>query len=355
MSNSSRKTKTRLPPLDYAVSWITALPVEYAAAKTLLDEEHEALTRINSDPNLYTLGRIGPHNIVITCLPAGSIGYDVAAKVAANLSTRFPSARIRLMVGIGGGVPDNIDIRLGDVVISHPEDGNPGVVQYDFGKAEAGGKYRRTRHLDKPPPLLLHALNEVRSNHLLGTSTFKDHLATLEKNPTFARITAGPDRLFKSTYNHTGGLSCADCDEQELVKRDPRSPQRTVEFYYGTIASGNTVMRDVAHRNQICQDLDCGILCFEMEAAGLMNNFPCLVIRGIYNYADSHRNKKWQSHAAATSAAYAKEILMVIPAIEVAQLETVEYVEPAQGRWQLGAGSSPKLPAGNNVQDRRAS
>ena len=323
MSDSPRKIKTRLRLQEYTVGWITALPVEYAAAKALLDEEHEAPPRVAGDPNLYVLGRIGQHNVVITCLPAGSIGNDAAATVAANLSTRFPSARIGLMVGVGGGVPNEADIRLGDVVISHPEDGNPGVVQYDFGKAEADGKYRRTRHLEKPPALLLHALNEVRSNRILGTSTFEKYLTTLEQNPEFARAAAGSDRIFESTYNHFGGPSCAECDAKELVKRDDRSPHKMVEFHYGTIASGNTVVKDAAHRNRICQDLDCGILCFEMEAAGLMNNFPCLVIRGICDYADSHKNKQWQPYAAATAAAYAKEILSVIPPMEVAELAPI--------------------------------
>jgi hypothetical protein len=61
-----------------------------------------------------------------------------------------------------------------------------------------------------------------------------------------------------------------------------------------------------------------------MEAAGLMNSFPCLVVRGICDYADSHKNKRWQPYAAATAAAYAKELLLVIPAAEVAASRTVE-------------------------------
>ena len=48
------------------------------------------------------------------------------------------------------------------------------------------------------------------------------------------------------------------------------------------------------------------MLCFKMEAAGLMDDFPCLVVRGICDYADSHKNKQWQGYAAATAAAYAK-------------------------------------------------
>ncbi|KAJ5195474.1 uncharacterized protein N7498_008912 [Penicillium cinerascens] len=54
-----------------------------------------------------------------------------------------------------------------------------------------------------------------------------------------------------------------------------------------------------------------------MEAAGLMNDFPCVVIRGIYDYADSHKNKEWQGYAAAVAAAYAKELLLVVPVNQV--------------------------------------
>ena len=55
-----------------------------------------------------------------------------------------------------------------------------------------------------------------------------------------------------------------------------------------------------------------GMLCFEMEAAGLMNQLPCLVIRGICDYSDSHKNKLWQGYAALTAAAYAKRLLSVV-------------------------------------------
>ena len=54
------------------------------------------------------------------------------------------------------------------------------------------------------------------------------------------------------------------------------------------------------------------MLCFEMEAAGLMNQLPCLVIRGICDYSDSHKNKLWQGYAALTAAVYAKILLSVI-------------------------------------------
>jgi hypothetical protein len=50
----------------------------------------------------------------------------------------------------------------------------------------------------------------------------------------------------------------------------------------------------------------------EIEAGGLMDNFPCVAIRGICDYADSHRNKEWQGYTAATAAAYGKELLTMI-------------------------------------------
>lgn len=94
--------------------------------------------------------------------------------------------------------------------------------------------------------------------------------------------------------------------------------------HYGLIASGNQVIRDATFRDKLNKDLGGNVLCFEMEAAGLMNNFPCIVIRGICDYADSHNNKYWQEHAAAVAVAFAKEILSVVPLQEVDQMPTIK-------------------------------
>ena len=82
-------------------------------------------------------------------------------------------------------------------------------------------------------------------------------------------------------------------------------------------------MRDGKTRDEINKEFG-GVLYFEMEVAGLMNNFPCLVVRGICDYADSHKNKKWQPYAAVTAAARAKELLLVIPPVDVTKIRTVE-------------------------------
>jgi nucleoside phosphorylase len=64
-------------------------------------------------------------------------------------------------------------------------------------------------------------------------------------------------------------------------------------------------------------------LCFEMEAAGLMLDFPCVVIRGVCDYADSHKNKEWQGYAALAAVAYTKELLGYVPVGYVSQEKLV--------------------------------
>src|ERR1700722_65259 len=125
---------TKLRRQDYTIGWVCALDAELAATRIMLDEEHPPLDQAAGDTNLYTLGRIGYHNVVIACLPAGQIGTSSAAAVATQIKASFKSVQLYLMVGIGGGVPGTTDIRLGDVVVSQPQNGHGGVVQYDFGK-----------------------------------------------------------------------------------------------------------------------------------------------------------------------------------------------------------------------------
>lgn len=111
---------------DYTVGWICALSIELAASEGMLDEVHQDLDLVQGDKNMYTLGEIGEHNIVMACLPAGDMGITPAGNVATNMLRSFPKIRFGLMVGIGGGAPTrrsrpNEDIRLGDVVVSIPQ------------------------------------------------------------------------------------------------------------------------------------------------------------------------------------------------------------------------------------------
>jgi nucleoside phosphorylase len=309
---------------DYTVGWICALPVELAASAELLDKEHPQLPQDTKDSNSYTFGSIGDHNVVIGCLPFGQMGLVSAASVAIQMKSRFQSIRFGLMVGIGGGVPsESADIRLGDVVVSLPSGQYGGVVQYDLGKTLTGGQNIRTGSLNTPPQILLTALAAVEAARMRGKLDLEESLSSLgTRLPKFAYPQTLQDHLYKSTYVHPKGATCAQCSEDQLEERDERE-NTNVAFHYGTIASGNQVMKDGVERDRLSSELG-GVLCFEMEAAGLMNNFPCLVIRGICDYVDSHKNKGWQPYAAATAAAFAKGLLELIPATGVAMEPTIK-------------------------------
>ena len=312
----------RLSRDDYTVGWVCALPIELAAAQAMLDDQHDDLPQNSDDANTYTLGRIGEHNVVLACLPAGQTGTNSAAAVAMQMKSTFRAIRFGLMVGIGGGVPSvEADIRLGDIVVSQPGKGHGGVIQYDFGKSTPS-EIERTGFLNTPPRILLTAVSKLRANHDLGKSDLWDHISKLGTLPKFSRDQAGDDVLFEAVYNHVGGSNCTSCDNAKKLQREARTVD-TPEIHYGTIASGNQVIRDGATRDQISSEFG-EVLCFEMEAAGLMNSFPCLVIRGICDYADSHKNKRWQPYAAGTAAAYAKELLLVVPAADVVKTQTVD-------------------------------
>ena len=324
---------------DYTVGWVCALPIELAAAQEMLDEEHLDLDRTpdDNDENLYTLGSIEGHNVAIVCLPAGRIGNNPAATVATQMRTTFKAIRFGLMVGIGGGVPSaEADIRLGDVVVSQPHGTFGGVVQYDAGKSTPSG-FERTGSLNSPPQILLAAVRKVQANVVRGKSKLSLHASKLQCIATFQRSSTGPDILFEAAYEHKGGSTCGHCSTNKHETRPLRKSDEEVMMHYGTIASGNKVMRSATERDRVSAELG-GVLCFEMEAAGLMNTFPCLVIRGICDYADSHKNKQWQVYAAGTAAVYAKEVLSVIPPSTVELQKKIADLMSGQSMIALNLG-----------------
>ncbi|KAL9036141.1 MAG: hypothetical protein Q9214_006266, partial [Letrouitia sp. 1 TL-2023] len=201
----------------------------------------------------------------------------------------------------------------------------------------SGGKFERTGQLDKPPPRLLQALASMRGEfEMQDFDLGKYLLENLQKQQTMLQKFGRPyeeDDLYLANYDHYGdGRKCIQCDRRKLVSRHPRRLPMEIKFHYGTIASGNSVIKSGTERDRISQDLG-GILCFETEAAGLMDNFSCLVILGICDYADSHKNDRWQKYASVTAAAYAKKLVSMIPSIE--QSASQQYRLPMNAIPQL--------------------
>ncbi|KAK1994224.1 purine and uridine phosphorylase [Colletotrichum falcatum] len=314
---------------NYTVGWICALPIEFSAAKTMLDEEHNSCPLVaQHDDNNYALGRIGGHNVVIAVMPGGEYGTTSATTVARDMVHSFPNVRIGLMVGIGGGAPSlEHDVRLGDVVVSSRYGSRGGVFQYDFGKAVQGQNisFEHMDFLNQPPTVLRTAVSALESQYEMEGHQLNAIVdGAFEQWPRLRKRYSRPhpssDRLYRSDIIHpdsSGACSglCGD-DPAHLIHRTPRDDESDNDpaIHYGLIASANSLMKNATVRDKMAEE---GVLCFEMEAAGLMNHFPCLVIRGICDYSDSHKNNEWQGFAAMMAAAYAKDLLRQIPPSKV--------------------------------------
>ncbi|EAW16767.1 Pfs, NACHT and WD domain protein [Aspergillus fischeri NRRL 181] len=303
-------------PDDYTIAWICALPLEAAAARAMLDKIHTP-PQWSTDPNAYELGELNGHYIVIVLLPAGVYGTVAAATVVSDMLSTFPGLRFGLMVGIGGGVPGKQNnMRLGDVVVSKPGVKHSGVMQYAYGKAVQSGQFEQTGTLNKPPQILLTHMNQLQAKHMTGGEDVSQIVQqVLERYPNMKKSFCPPgydtDYLFQPSYHHASrDNDCGKCDKQQLVERQPRDT-KAPHIHYGLIASADQVMKDAKTRDRLAQEH--GILCFEMEAAGLMDKLPTLVIRGICDYCDSHKQKQWQGYAALAAAAYAKLLLSIVP------------------------------------------
>jgi nucleoside phosphorylase len=307
------KLKRRLFKEAYTVALICPLEVEMSAVRYMLDNEHAPLPLDEHDPNQYILGELSGHNVVIASLPEGSQGTNSAAAVAVHLARSFPAVSLRLLVGIGGGVPaQEVDIRLGDVVISTPSGTSGGVVEYDLGKQNPDF-FERKGFLCPPPPQWRSIITLMRSEHRTRPNKIKTYVSDMiTKFPLLNDYQwpgADSDVLFSAEYEHaTKDRTCLACEKSRIVDRSERRLPDQPHIFYGLIASGNRVLKHARERDRISRDAG-GAICFEMEAAGLMNHFPCIVLRGICDYADSHKNDAWHAYAAATAAACSKEIL----------------------------------------------
>ncbi|KAI1330998.1 nucleoside phosphorylase domain-containing protein [Xylariaceae sp. FL0255] len=338
------KQKTRS---DYSVAIFCAMDLERNAVRYMLDNEHKRLPAVEGDSNSYIVGDLHGHNVVLACLP-GQQGKGAAATVATNTSRSFPSIKWRIFVGIGGGVPSvHNDIRLGDVVISMPEGQHGGVVQYDLGKETTNSVFELKGFLWPPPPRLRNAAQDMHSDHLVQDNKAEEYLqAMLRKGRRLAiyHKPSEPDVLFEESYHHPqgAGVCAGHCDLSRIINR-PAREEPGPEFHYGLIASGDRVIKNAEIRDYIAREAGRDVLCFEMEAAGLLTEFSSIVIRGISDYADSHKNSSWQHYAAATAAACTKELLSYVD-------PEVVVVEPAPGSpGSPGSLSAPKSTRGGNV------
>ncbi|KAG8624661.1 hypothetical protein KVT40_007728 [Elsinoe batatas] len=228
----------QLRPEDYHIGWVCPLKVEYLAAKCMLDELHEGLAQPDSDHNVYELGEIHKHNVVLCRL--STTGNTITASSVTHMKRTFPNLKFALLVGIGGGVPtitSNGEIRLGHVIVGKP--------------------------------------------------------------------------------------------------------------------TGNAVVKDAYLRDTLSSKD--GIICFEMEAAGALTSIECLVVRGISDYCDSHKNDRWQGYASINATAFAREVLKKLPIDSVKQYQSGWYSAHAYDEFPAADSRGDLQDLSTQVQELKVS
>lgn len=308
---------------DITVAIFCALPYESAAVKYIFDKEVECRPKtVGPRKYVYSFGVIGEHNVVVA--RPSQMGIVKAAQCAATVSQQFPNVRFALLVGIGAVIPGGTerDIRLGDIAVSIPRDGHPGVVEYDYGKYEADGTFVLKGSLDKPHPILISADGALQEDEIMNKNRLRKILKKSTEKAGYARPESD-DILFDETFRHVTGDGCSEClkcDHKKVVLRDIKPAQPVV--HRGLILSGSGVVKNPEDRLRLRRGHSDAI-CFEMEAAGIVDEIPCRVVRGICDYADTHKQDGWHYYAAAVAAAYGKALLLKIYGEEVQQVESM--------------------------------
>ncbi|KAL2835972.1 hypothetical protein BJY01DRAFT_258807 [Aspergillus pseudoustus] len=340
---------------EFTIGIVCALAREYDAMVLLMDElwdEVNGYGKAYGDANTYTTGRIGSFNVVMILL--GRIGKISAATSSSNLRFSYPGLQFVFITGICGGVPfppGGHKLILGDVVISRR------AVQYDLGRKYPDSfapRHTTDDNLGKPPEHIYKLLSLLETSHareqLENLSAV--YLQRLQNNAhrkgrgaTYRYLGSSNDKLYQPNYHHkhynsqlclsaedkcsntsvckaSRDLSCADlgCSDKYLIARKRLQWTHQLEkqgetleaqarsVFVGAFGSGDTVLKSGEDRDRLARQH--GLMAFEMEGAGMWEVVPCIVIKGVCDYADSHKDKSWQDFAAATAASVTKAVIL---------------------------------------------
>ncbi|RAH75014.1 5'-methylthioadenosine/S-adenosylhomocysteine nucleosidase family protein [Aspergillus aculeatinus CBS 121060] len=323
---------------EFKIGILAALPLEAHAIRGIFDQidgeapENDATNtfiRAPMDMNSYTTGKIANHRVVLAHMPG--MGKVNAAATAAGIQASFTELKLVLIVGICGGVPQAHDpILLGDVVISRNIVPAENAIFHPYDPVSEISEHPQ---FGRPTWVVRSLLAKLENQKTYLEEKTSKHLDCLLRKPGFAQSRYPGDKedqLFLPDYMHKHrnphdcdcvqpGKSCTiakhsscdqlGCEPEYLVPRARDENTTTLLLHFGSIASGDQVIKSGQHRDRVAQTKN--VIAFEMEGAGAWNYLPCLIIKGVCDYADSHKNKKWQRHAAAAAAASARAVLDV--------------------------------------------
>ncbi|KAK6350993.1 hypothetical protein TWF718_004172 [Orbilia javanica] len=315
---------------DFEICIICALPLEANAALSLFEDSKggDSLGKAAGDTNAYSVGKIGDHDVVLVYMPG--MGKVPAAAVAVNLKQSFKNIKLALLVGICGGVPGKTaeGVMLGDIIVGKQ------IVHYDFGREYENGfvmKGAPEDALGRQGPEIRGFIRKLESGQEALSGKLSDYLAAMIRPWSPEKTSNLKDILYPSDYWHVHQnqsaceegrcangrdlcekalkASCEDlgCDPTESERPPELTRRPTPKIFFGPVASGDKVMRSASLRDKIARREE--VIAFDMEAAGVWDYLPSILIKGVCDYSDSHKNKDWQEYAAFAAAAFTKAIL----------------------------------------------
>lgn len=300
-------------------------------------------------------------SIVITLLC--NSGKATAANTAASLRSSYPCIKLLLLAGICDGVPNATgkELLLGDVAISDT------VIQYDLGRRYADGfreKDTLEESLGRPDKNVRNLITVLKTD--IGLQRLEEKLSSYlrkmqsqasekqyrrRSKATYRYPGSTNDILFEPTYchKHYGSPQCKCGDyialgdpvcgksgktpcEQSGGDRGHLLPRMRLEhnkkleddgdvesaqqpsIFIGRFGSGDTSFSAGIDRDRIAQKHN--IIAFETEGAGVWDELPCIIVKGVSTYGDGHEmgdSEAWKDFAAATAACTARGLISRYP------------------------------------------
>jgi nucleoside phosphorylase len=391
----SSMSSRRLGAADFQLGILCALAHERTALLLSLDGRHlqvDAGVPLRNQFVAWDYGYIGNVNVIIGSLNDGEYGKGSAQKLCTHFVNAFGQhVRGVFFVGIAGGVPDikhlygDGDIRLGDVVIS-----TSSIRQYDLGRSEqqdggdddlkvrppasrASGEHGpsvqresdddvftvREQVLPAPGELFRNLVSAWKADAPTRVEDpLAQHLSHLQQRlpdrtrGDFARP-ATRDVLYQSHVVHHHNTTCKGCtvhDDALVVRRGGRSTGNSPVVHCGVIGSADTLLKNAKKRDRLRREHK--LLCVEMEAAGIAQHgsrMDYLVVRGICDYSDTHKNDNWHKYACMTAAAVARSLVFVfgqlLPAPAAIHEEHSLATTPAASSFSTLSAASSSLPS----------
>ncbi|PON24643.1 hypothetical protein TGAM01_v206573 [Trichoderma gamsii] len=346
----------------FEIAIVCTRALEYDALCLLFDDfwdtDGDPFGRARGDLNTYTTGCMGNFNVVAVLLC--SSGKAPAASAAASLRSSYTCIELLILAGICEGVPDanGEELLLGDVVISET------VIEYDLGTQSKNTIERMHGRANKNIRNFTTTIKTERGYELLEgkVSVFLQQIQgrvseakyrQRRKAATYRYPGSTNDILFESTHRHrhynSSQCACADyspdegfyavCDQStELICEQTGCEHKCVKtrtrlhlknklenngdansaqiphIFLGRFGSGDTAFRSGIHRDSLAQKHN--IIAFETEGAGVWDELPCIIVKGVSSYGDGHKSQiwaEWQYFAAAAAASVTRALIERYP------------------------------------------